>query len=83
MIDRFSDQDTAILLVEQIGKEFIVKIEQLPKGVNRGDYLILEIEDNQIQSIDKDQERTKERQLAIKSKLDMLGKRKGNSRFRK
>jgi len=83
MIDRFSDQETAVLLAEQIGKEFIVKKDQLPKGAKREDYLVLEVEGDKILSIDLDFKKTKDRKDSVQSKLDRLRQGQTQSRFKR
>ena len=84
MIDRFTEKNRAVVLAEGIGWEFLLEKEELPEGAERGDYLNLELdEDDQIVQVEIDEETTAERKTVIKSKLEKLRARQTGSRFRK
>lgn len=83
MIDRFTENDLAVVLAESIGKEFLIDKNQLPEGAERGDYLVLELDDDVVVSIELDQDKTRERKSAVQSKLAKLRATSTGSRFRK
>lgn len=83
MIDRFGDQETVVILAEEIGKEFVIKKEELPEGAVRGDYLLIEIENDEIQSIELNPKKTIEQKSTIQSKLEQLRQGKTKSQFKR
>lgn len=72
VIDRMSDQQTAVILVETLGKEFVVEQAQLPEGVNVHDYIDVEVIHNSLTILGKNELKTKEQKVKIKDKLAVL-----------
>jgi len=83
MIDRFTDNNLAVVLAEDIGREFLIEEKDLPEGAERGDYLVLELDGDEVLSIELDEVKTAERKTAVKSKLARLRERSSGSRFEK
>lgn len=84
VIDRFSDQDTAVILVESIQKEFVVKQTALPLEAKPHDYLDVEIIDQTLKIIGINHEETTAQKTNIKDKMAKLrAKNKGVSRRRR
>lgn len=84
VIDRLSDQQTAVILVETLGKEFVVKQALLPEGVNVHDYIDVEVIGDCLTILGKNEIKTKEQKERIKDKLALLrAKNKHMSRRRR
>ena len=83
MIDRFTEAGQAVVLAETIGREFLIEKESLPEGVDRGAYLTLELDGDEVVSITFDQEKTQSRQSAVQSKMAKLRERSSGSRFKR
>ncbi|MGM0524304.1 MAG: DUF3006 domain-containing protein [Bacillota bacterium] len=84
VIDRFSDQDTAVILVESMQKEFVVKQEQLPQGAKPNDYLDVDVTGDALQINGINQEETEARKNSIQDKMAKLrAKNSGVSRRRR
>lgn len=83
MIDRFTEAGQAVVLAETIGREFFIEKEKLPEGVERGAYLTLVLDGDEVVSIAFDQEKTQARRSAVQSKLAKLRERSSGSRFEK
>lgn len=74
VVDRISDHGLAVILVEQINKQFDVSINQFPE-INSGDWLLVTIDNDEIKHIEVNTEKTKERKRIAKRKTDKLRKR--------
>lgn len=75
VVDRISDHGLAVILVEQLKKQFEVPINQFP-DMKSGDWLYVTIENDEITDIEVNTEKTKERKRIAKEKTDRLRKRK-------
>lgn len=82
VLDRITDGKYGTILAEEIGKEFIVKKDELPKGSLEGTWFNLIIEHGELKSITINQTLTKKRKVRIESTLDRLRKKSG-SKYRK
>ncbi|GEM02057.1 Protein of unknown function [Halolactibacillus halophilus] len=84
VIDRFSDQDTAVILVESVQKEFVVKQAELPQEAKPNDYLDVEIIGQTLRIIGINHEETSSRKTSIQDKMAKLrAKNSGVSRRRR
>lgn len=72
MIDRFSDQHTAVILVESLGREFIVHRTDLPEGTKPNDYLDVQVHEDRLHILGINEEETDQRQQVIKDKMAKL-----------
>ena len=81
-LDRFTDNDTALILVESLQKEFHVASTALPAGSTAGTWLTIEIQDDHIISIQIDDEKTSNMQSDIQKRLQRLQSKK-KSRFKR
>lgn len=82
--DRVEDRQMAVILVEEMNKEFIISVNELPEGSVAGTYFDLIIENGEIISIIPDRETTeveKEKTDALMTKL--RAKSKGSKFKRK
>lgn len=83
VIDRIVDGQTAVILVEEEGKQFDVAVEQLPPQAGEGSWLRLEIEADEIMSIAVDTEMTRQMQERIHRKTQRLRSKRKTSKFQK
>ncbi len=72
VIDRFSDQHTAVILVESMQKEFVVSQERLPEGAKPNDYLDVEVANDALQVKGINHEETATRKNSIQNKMAKL-----------
>ncbi|PXW92736.1 hypothetical protein DES38_102320 [Streptohalobacillus salinus] len=83
MIDRFSDNNQAVILAEKTGKEFVVHQSKLPEGAKPGDYLQLKVSKEVLTEITFDKMKTEERKRQVSSAFERLKQRESKSMFRK
>lgn len=81
-LDRFTDNDTALILIESLQKEFRVPSTSLPTGSVIGTWLTVEIQDDTIISIQLDEQKTSEMQSDIQNRMQRLQSKK-KSRFKR
>lgn len=81
-LDRFTDNDTALILVEILQKEFHVPSTFLPNGSTAGTWLTVDIQDDAITSIQLDEQKTNEMQSDIQIRMQRLQSKK-KSRFKR
>lgn len=82
VLDRITDDKYATILVEDLGKEFILNKEELPIGSKEGTWFNLVIENSELKSLTINQELTDSRKISIEEKMARLKKRSG-SKYRK
>lgn len=80
--DRQTENDEAVLLVEQLKKDFHIPLTSLPSGSEPGQWFHIQIEDGQVIKIQTDEEKTTEMETDIQSRLNRL-KSKRTSRFKR
>lgn len=71
VIDRFEGK-FAILLFVDSDVSLMTQRDKLPKGVHEGDYLRIELEDDQIVHSERDEQATEEARRRIQAKRDRL-----------
>ncbi len=79
-LDRIEDDKFAVLLVDELNKEFIVDKNELPEGSAAGAYFQLTIENDKITSIQFDESTTTSEQQQVN---DMMAKLRSKSKGRK
>ncbi len=82
VLDRITDGKYGTILAESIGREFVLKIEDLPDGAAEGTWFDLIIEQDELKSLTINYELTKNRKASIESTMARLRKRSG-SKFKK
>ncbi len=70
-VDRI-DEGVAVLLISPEERELSVPVDQLPPGVQAGDWLKVTIVNGQLKQAEPDRDETKRRQERIRNKLDRL-----------
>lgn len=81
-LDRFTDNEKALLLVEELQKEYHVDISALPTGSTAGTWLLVEIQGDELTSFQVDEVKTAEMRQEIDDRMQRL-KSKKNSRFKR
>jgi len=81
-LDRFTDNDKALLLVEELRKEFHVDISALPFSSKVGTWFLVDIQGDEITSFQTDEGKTLEIKKVIDDRMQRL-KSKKTSRFKR
>ncbi|WP_449536383.1 DUF3006 domain-containing protein [Ferdinandcohnia sp. Marseille-Q9671] len=82
-LDRIEDNQHAVILVEEINKEFIIPINDLPSGSSAGSYFDLTIENETITSITRNENETHSQQQKVDDMMSKLRKKSSGSKFKK
>ena len=82
VLDRIED-GKAVILVESIGKEFLIDESRLPEGSVEGMWFNLTIVADDIKEISIDHQITESREQQVNEKLNRLRKKKTGSKFRR
>ena len=82
VLDRITDGKFGTILAESIGREFVLKIEDLPDGAAEGTWFDLVIENGELKSLNINQALSESRKVKIESTMERLRKRSG-SKFKK
>ena len=83
VIDRIVDGQTAVILIEEEGKQLDVSIQQLPMQATAGSWLRITLQEEEIVSFKLDTTRTKQMEERIHDKAQRLRARRKVSKFRK
>ena len=81
-LDRFTDTEKALILVDELQKEFHIDISALPSGSTTGTWFSVEIQGDEIISFQIDEGKTTEMKLVISDRMQRL-KSKKTSRFKR
>lgn len=81
-LDRFTDNDKALLLVEELQKEYHVDISTLPIGSMAGTWLLVEIQGDELTSFLVDEGKTVGMKQEVDDRIQRL-KSKKTSRFKR
>ncbi len=81
-LDRFTDNDKALLLVEVLQKEYHVDLSALPTGSKAGTWLLVDIQGDELISFQVDEGKTVEMKQEIDDRMQRL-KPKKTSRFKR
>jgi hypothetical protein len=79
-VDRIEDGRLAVLIIGDVEQELVVPVEHLPEGVQDGDWLRVEIEDNELVHAELDIEAKKAASERIEEKMQRLRSRGGGHR---
>lgn len=83
VLDRFADQNKAVILIEQLNKELIVTRDQLPEGSKEGDWLHLEKTNETFKVVAIDEEKTLEQTKKSLDLRDQLRAKRKGSKFKR
>jgi len=81
--DRIEENKFAVILVEEINKEFIVPKDQLPEGSTKNSYFDLTIENEKISSIKLNTQETHTEQQNTEDLISKLRAKSTGSKFKK
>ena len=81
-LDRFTYNEKALLLVEELQKEFHVDISAIPSSSAPGTWFLVEIQGEEITSFQIDEGKTAEMKQEVNNRLKRLKSQK-NSRFKR
>lgn len=82
-VDRIEEGRLAVLLVDSLGKEFVVDVSRLPEGASEGTYLTLSLIDGEIGNMSVDEEKTSQMKQEIADKLQRIKLKSSRSRFKR
>jgi hypothetical protein len=82
-LDRIEDNQFAIILVEEINKEFVIPKSKLPVGSSEKSYFDLTIEKDQITSLKLNEETTITEQQKVDELMSKLRSKSKGSKFKK
>ncbi|WP_160058370.1 DUF3006 domain-containing protein [Alkalicoccus saliphilus] len=83
VIDRIVDRQTAVILIEEEGKQLDVSLQQLPMQATSGSWLRITLQEEEIVSLEIDTTLTKQMEARIHDKAQRLRARRKVSKFRK
>ncbi|WP_438312042.1 DUF3006 domain-containing protein [Sporosarcina sp. FA9] len=81
-LDRFTDNNMALLLIEEFKKEILIDKSQLPEGSIVGTWFLVEIQNDLITKITIDSSKTKLMEQEIGNRMERLKSTK-KSRFKR
>lgn len=83
VLDRIEEEKHAIILVEELGQEFIIHVSELPEGGIVGTWFDVEITNDKISKLSIDMKETASLQEEITNKVNKLRDRGRGSRFKR
>lgn len=83
VIDRLTDNNQAVILIESINEELVISRDELPEGAQAQDWVILERTDESYKVVAVDKEKTKRQKDHIQSLQEKLRARSRGSKFRR
>ena len=83
VLDRIVDGEKATILVESIGKEYVLNVSELPKGAKEGSLLDIELTNNTITTIAINHERTEEVSKKVTDQLNAIRAKSKGSKFKR
>ncbi|MGG0719300.1 DUF3006 domain-containing protein [Robertmurraya massiliosenegalensis] len=81
-IDRF-EENLAVIIIEEIKKQFTKPIDQLPNGALPGTWLKVTLKDNDIMEMKIDEEETNSTKNSVDNLMAHLRSKKKESKFKK
>jgi hypothetical protein len=82
-LDRIEDNQFAVILVEEMKKEFIIPKKDLPKGSKENSYFEITIENEKITSLKLDEQTTLSEQEQVDEMMTKLRSKSIGSKFKK
>ncbi|MEK5069879.1 DUF3006 family protein [Sporosarcina sp. FSL K6-1508] len=81
-LDRFTDNEKALFLVEELQKEFHIAISSLPPGSTADKWFLVEVQEDEIISIQVDVRKSAEMKQEVENRMKRLKSNK-TSRFKR
>lgn len=82
-LDRIEDNQFAVILVEEMKKEFILPKDELPEGSKEKSYFDITIENDTITSMKLDEQTTLSEQKKVDDMMTTLRSKSKGSKFKK
>jgi len=82
-LDRIEENKFAVILVDELNKEFIVSTEELPEGIAEKTYLDLTVENDKITSIKLNTQTTQSEQQKVSDMMAKLRSKSSGSKYKK
>ncbi|MBM6615574.1 DUF3006 domain-containing protein [Desemzia sp. RIT804] len=82
MLDRF-EGNKAVLLMEELNKEWIVEKSQLPEGSETGDWFTMELTDDELSDIVIDHQLTEEKKQSVDDLMKSIRSKSKGSKFKR
>ncbi|MEH6995677.1 DUF3006 domain-containing protein [Neobacillus drentensis] len=82
-LDRIEDNQFAVILVEEMKKEFIIPKENLPQGSKENSYFEITIENEKITSMKLDAQTTVSEQEKVDEMMTKLRSKSKGSKFKR
>jgi hypothetical protein len=82
-LDRIEDNQYAVILVEEMKKEFIIPKEDLPSGSKENSYFEITIENEKITSIELNEQTTLTEQEKVDDMMKRVRSKSKGSKFKK
>jgi hypothetical protein len=83
MLDRIEDGFNAVILLEERGREIIVPVSRLPEGTQIHSWFTITMEEEEIVSIEVDENLSQEKAARAQNLMQRLRGRKSSSRFKR
>lgn len=83
VLDRFADLDQAVLLVEELDKEFVLKVSDFPAGSKPGMWFDIELINNEVETLVINKEKTNKEFQRSADLMEKLRERSKGSKFRR
>lgn len=83
VIDRMTDQNKAVILIESTKEELVISQDELPQGAQAQDWVILKREAETYKVIAIDEQQTKQQAEKIQSLQEKLRARSRGSKFKR
>ncbi|WP_100398777.1 DUF3006 domain-containing protein [Bacillus sp. FJAT-44742] len=83
VLDRIVDDKYAVILAEDIGKEYVINKEELPQGSSTGDWFVLTIEKEKVTKLSLDREHAQQMSERIRNKMEKVRAKGKGSKFKR
>lgn len=82
-VDRIEEERFAVVLVEALGKEFVVDVSELPETANEGSYLTVTLMNGKVCGLALNQQEAESMEREIEEKLQRIKSKSNTSRFKR
>ncbi|WP_102349049.1 DUF3006 domain-containing protein [Bacillus sp. Marseille-P3661] len=82
-LDRIEDNTFGVLLVEELNKEFMIPVAELPAGSTAGTHFDVTLENNKIVTIKVNEVATKAEQQKVDDRMTKIRSKSKGSKFQK
>lgn len=82
-LDRIEDNTFAVIIVEELGREFVLKTTELPPRLKEGTRLRVSVKDNALSKVEVNEQSTAAAHERIKQKKAALLQNKKTSAFKR